>query len=61
MSDTSTPTDISPSFRSSTTRVLNMKSLAGTISSANNGQTVDAAIMGFEMTEGVGMVSFINQ
>ncbi|WP_143709038.1 hypothetical protein [[Flexibacter] sp. ATCC 35208] len=61
MSDTSTPTDISNTFRSPATRVLNMKALAGTISNANNGATIDAAIMGFEMTEGIGMVSFINQ
>jgi hypothetical protein len=61
MSDTSTPTDISAAFRSADTRVLNMKALAATISTANQGVTVDAAIMGFEMTEGVGMVSFINQ
>lgn len=61
MSDTSTPTDISSTFRSKDTRVLNMQALAATISTANNNATVDAAIMGFEMTEGVGMVSFINQ
>jgi hypothetical protein len=61
MSDTSTPTDISNAFRSEATRVLNMSALAGIISAANNNVTIDAAIMGFEMTEGVGMVSFINQ
>lgn len=61
MSDTSTPTDISSAFRSTDTRVLNMQTLAGIISTANSGATVDAAIMGFEMTEGVGMVSFFNQ
>lgn len=61
MSDTAVATDISSAFRSADSRVLNMQSLARLISQANRGVTVDAAIMGFEMTEGVGMVSFINQ
>lgn len=61
MSNTVTPTDISSAIRSAASRVVNMQALAAAVSAANNNIAADAAVMGFEMTEGVGMVSFIHQ
>jgi hypothetical protein len=68
MSTSVTPIDISSCFRKNT-RVLAMDSLANLILNTNQASTpppdttkptsIDSAIMGFEMTEGVGMVSFI--
>jgi hypothetical protein len=55
------PVGLGPSFRTRSPRVLRLDSLAAAIAAANNLTTVDAAQMGFEMTEGVGMVSFINR
>lgn len=49
-------------FRSSDARTMNMQALAGMIAQNQNPPiaSVDAAEMGFEMIEGVGMVSFYN-
>lgn len=68
MSSTVTPTDISSCIRKDS-RVVEMSSLAGLILEANKNATpppgttaptsIDSAEMGFEMTQGVGMVSFI--
>ena len=58
MSKDGTPTDISGSIRKNTRRVIDMDALAGIIATSNSRPSIDAAEMGFEMTEGVGMVSF---
>ncbi|WP_094569986.1 hypothetical protein [Mucilaginibacter xinganensis] len=58
MSPDVTHTDISTSFRPNNTRVIDMTTLASTIATVNSVKTIDSAEMGFEMTEGVGMVSF---
>lgn len=48
---------LSQSFRPGSPRVLKMTTLAGQIADLNK-VNIDSAEMGFEMTEGVGMVSF---
>ncbi|PSK91222.1 hypothetical protein [Taibaiella chishuiensis] len=50
-------------FRTSDPRTLNMSALAALIGSKQTPAlaSIDAAEMGFEMTEGVGMVSFYNK
>jgi hypothetical protein len=53
-----TPLDLSGSFRSRSPRVLKTKLLAQQIAELNKVADIDSAEMGFEMTEGVGMVSF---
>jgi len=53
-----TPLDLSGSFRSRSPRVLKMTTLAQKIAELNKVPDIDSAEMGFEMTEGVGMVSF---
>ncbi len=68
MSQTVIPTDISSCFRSMSPRVLGMDALSKLILQANRSvapppgttapSSIDSAEMGFEMTEGVGMVSF---
>ena len=50
--------DLSNSFRSGSPRVLKMNLLAQQIAALNNVPDIDSAEMGFEMTEGVGMVQF---
>jgi hypothetical protein len=55
------PLDLSGSFRSNSPRVLKMVTLAGQIAALNNVTDIDSAEMGFEMTEGVGMVSFMKK
>jgi hypothetical protein len=52
------PLDLSNSFRSRSRRVLKMTKLAQQIAALNTVADIDSAEMGFEMTEGVGMVSF---
>jgi hypothetical protein len=52
---------IGSSFRARSPRVLSLTSLAQTIATTNKVAQIDAAQMGFEMTEGVGMVSFISR
>jgi hypothetical protein len=54
-----TPVQIGASFRSRSPRVLKLTDLAAQIASANGTPAIDSAEMGFEMTEGVGMVSFV--
>lgn len=68
MSKDVTATDISSCLRSASTRVLSMDALSQVILATNKAATppagttaptsIDSAAMGFEMTEGVGMVSF---
>jgi hypothetical protein len=68
MSSTVTPTDITPCLRSTASRVLSLDALSQVILAANKAATppsgttaptsIDSAEMGFEMTEGVGLVSF---
>lgn len=53
--------DLSSSFRSNSPRVLKMVTLAGQIAALNKVTDIDSAEMGFEMTEGVGMVSFLKK
>lgn len=53
--------DLSHSFRSNSPRVLKMGPLAGQIATLNHVTDIDSAEMGFEMTEGVGMVSFMKK
>jgi len=55
------PTDISSCFRTVSPRTLKISDLAAIIQKANNLSAFDSAEMGFEMTEGVGLVSFNNQ
>lgn len=50
--------DLSNSFRSGSPRCIMLATVAGQIATANNVNTIDSAEMGFEMTEGVGMVTF---
>jgi len=50
--------DLSNSFRPGSPRVLKMNLLAQQIADLNKIADIDSAEMGFEMTEGVGMVSF---
>ncbi len=52
--------DIATSFRTRSPRVLRFDVLAAAIAAANKVGRVNAAELGFEMTEGVGMVSFVN-
>jgi hypothetical protein len=52
---------VGPSFRTRSPRVLRMSDLATALASANADGPVDSAEMGFAMTEGAGMVSFINR
>ena len=47
-------------FRPNSPRVMMMQSVAGLIQSATS-NPVDSAVMGFEMTEGVGQVSFLKR
>jgi hypothetical protein len=54
-----TPVQIGASFRSRSPRVLKLTDLAAQIASANATPAIDSAEMGFEMTEGVGTVSFV--
>lgn len=52
-------TDVSADFRPGGLRVAKMAGLGQSIAAANNITALDSAQMGFEMIEGVGMVSFI--
>lgn len=55
---TAVPKDISACFRTDSPRTLKVNDLAATIKKAIQADTFDSAEMGFEMTEGVGLVSF---
>jgi hypothetical protein len=59
--DNIVPVELGASFRTRSPRVLRLASAAAAIATANKVGSIDAAEMGFEMTEGVGMVSFINR
>ena len=61
LSGTTVEMTMDNTFRTNSPRVVKMTNLAGQIASANSLQSIDSAQMGFEMTEGVGMVSFIKQ
>jgi hypothetical protein len=51
---------VGASFRARSPRVLRLSDLAAALAAANGDGPIDSAEMGFAMTEGVGMVSFIN-
>jgi len=53
--------DIGGCFRAASPRTLKTKTLARTIQTALHLSVFDSAEMGFEMTEGVGLVSFNRQ
>jgi hypothetical protein len=55
------PVDLSASFRTRSPRVLRLDAVAAQVAAASKVGHVDAAELGFEMTEGVGMVSFVNR
>jgi hypothetical protein len=61
MASKTTPLDgVAACFRPASPRVLMYSSMAGLIATANN-SSIDSAEMGFEMTEGVGQVSFLRR
>jgi hypothetical protein len=53
------PLKIGSCFRTHSPRTIMMSTLAGLIADMNNVETIDSAEMGFEMNQGVGMVSFM--
>ena len=53
--------DLSASFRARSPRVVSLAAVAAQVGTANQVPTVDSAQLGFELTEGVGMVSFLRQ
>lgn len=55
------PAPIGSCFRAVSPRVLKLTDLAAQIAKTNDVAEVDSAEMGFEMTEGVGMVSFLHR
>jgi hypothetical protein len=56
------PVRIGQAFRTRSPRVVRMTDLAAALTAANNpAQPIDSAEMGFAMTEGVGMVSFVTR
>jgi hypothetical protein len=54
------PEGVAACFRQASPRVLKMSALAALIATTN-GTAIDSAEMGFEMTEGVGQVSFLRR
>jgi hypothetical protein len=54
------PVQIGGSFRTGSPRVVRLADLATALATANGDGPIDSAEMGFAMTEGVGMVSFIS-
>jgi hypothetical protein len=54
------PVPIGSTFRTRSPRVVRLTDLAAALAAANGDGPIDSAEMGFAMTEGVGMVSFIN-
>lgn len=58
VSKITSPLDVSGSFRAGSPRVLKMTALADQLALLNKVTDIDSAEMGFQMTEGVGMVSF---
>jgi hypothetical protein len=61
LSGQTSPLDVSSCFRTSSPRTMMMGTLAGLIAALNNVPEIDSAELGFEMNEGVGMVSFIRR
>jgi hypothetical protein len=61
LSGDTTPLNLDDSFRTGAPRVVKMASLGRQVAELNNVPSVDAAEMGFEMTQGVGMVSFTKE
>ncbi|HEY1701351.1 MAG TPA: hypothetical protein VGG75_16730 [Trebonia sp.] len=62
------PVDVGTTFRTRSPRVLNLTRLAGALARANatanhadTTEPIDSALLGLVMTEGVGMVSFVNR
>jgi len=55
------PLPIGDAFRSTSRRVLKLAEIAALVAKTNGRTAVNAADIGFEMTEGVGKVSFINR
>ena len=54
-------THIDGCFRESSPRVIKLGDLAAQIAQANKVTSIDSAQMGFEMTQGVGMVTFLDR
>lgn len=52
---------IGDAFRSKQPRVVKMTALAAQVAKSNGIKSVNSAEMGFEMTEGVGKVTFVNR
>jgi hypothetical protein len=52
---------IGDAFRSAQPRVVKMPALAAKVAASNGIMSVNSAEMGFEMTEGVGKVTFVNR
>jgi hypothetical protein len=61
MTGRTVPVQIGASFRDRSPRVLRLADLAAALAAANGNGPIDSAEMGFAMTEGVGMVSFVNR
>jgi hypothetical protein len=55
------PLDVTPSLRAVSPRTFNVTALAAQIAGLNTVPSLDSAEMGFEMSEGVGMVSFLRR
>lgn len=55
------PLDVSTCFRTNSPRTMMMSTLAGLIATMNSVSEIDSAEMGFEMNQGVGMVSFVRR
>ena len=60
MNPQATPMNINACFRTVSPRVIMMNTLAAEIANMNSVPNINSAEMGFEMTQGVGNVSFIN-
>jgi hypothetical protein len=60
MNPQATPMNINACFRTVSPRVIMMNTLAAQIANMNAVPNINSAEMGFEMTQGVGNVSFIN-
>ncbi|GAB5446018.1 hypothetical protein [Gymnodinialimonas sp.] len=55
------PVQIGGTFRTASPRVMKMTEMAKIVGTANDRPPVNSAEMGFEMTQGVGKVTFINR
>lgn len=59
--DPNVTVQLGDTFRKTSPRVMKMTEMAKIIGTANNRDAVNSAEMGFEMTQGVGKVTFINR